>query len=124
MRYRLDSLQHDSGQERHSVGVPRRGINRERARHAVLAVLRRGGDGGLRAAFTVVYSTGQQLRLGGKGGYAPEAALEAIAVEQQDPIRWLEDQLHDRRPARPAVVDQVIIDLIPRRAATDGRSTT
>lgn len=113
MRFGVLSLVSARGEERHAVGVPRRGLGREKVRAAIVLLLNRAVEHQQRVAFTVVYSTGEQLRLGGKGGYDPAAALEQIQLERQDPLAWLEDQLDTRRPARPALIDQVIIDVSP-----------
>lgn len=93
-----------AGREHHTVTAPRRGPNRERARRAILALLRRAGQGHQRVGFTVTYTDNTRRVLGGKGGYDPERVLLGCKIEAQDPYAWLATQLEDRAPVGAIVI--------------------
>ena len=101
--YRLTSHAASSGREHHTVTAPRRGPNRERARRAILALLRRARIQQHRVAFTVTFSDDTRLRLGGKAGYDPDRALTQCHIERDDPYAWLRDQLAGRSPTAAGV---------------------
>lgn len=96
--YRVTSHATPTGREHHTVTAPRRGPNRERARQAILSLLRRAQARQHRVAFTVSFSDHSRLRLGSKGGYDPARALLGCSTEQNDPYRWLHEQLLTQRP--------------------------
>ena len=91
-----------SGREHHTVTAPRRGPSRERARRTILTLLRRAHTQQHRVAFTVTFTDGTRLRLGGKAGYDPDRALIQCRIEADDPFAWLKDQLAGRHPPRGA----------------------
>ena len=84
--------------------APRRGPNRERARRAILAVLRRAERNQQRVGFTVTYADGTHRVLGGKGGYDPTRVLLGCWIEGQDSYAWLSTQLEGRAPGGVAVI--------------------
>lgn len=96
--YRLTSHAAPSGREHHTVTAPRRGPNRERARRAILTLLRRARTQQHRVAFTITFNDGTRLRLGAKAGYDPDRALTQCHIERDDPYTWLKDQLANRYP--------------------------
>jgi hypothetical protein len=102
--YRFISHAGPGGREHHTVTAPRRGPNRERARRAILTVLRRAEGNQQRVGFTVTYADGTRRVLGGKGGYDPERVLLGCRIEAQDPYAWLSTQLEDRAPDGVAII--------------------
>lgn len=115
--YSLISHAAPSGREHHTVTAPRRGPNRERARRAILTLLGRAHTQQHRVAFTVTFTDGSQLRLGGKGGYDPDRALTQCRIETDDPFAWLKDQLAGRSPTTAsAVIIGVDLDTWPAPA--------
>ena len=114
-RFTVVSHAAPSGNEHHTVTAPRRGDNRERARQAIMALLRRADDHGHRVAFTVTCLDQARLRLGSKGGYDPARALQGCQLEQDDPYAWLAEQLHGRL-APQAVIIGVDLDTWPAAA--------
>lgn len=84
--------------------APRRGPNRERARRAILTLLERARSQQHRVTFTVTFTDGTQLRLGGKGGYDPDRALTQCRIEADDPYVWLKDQLAGRHPTGSVII--------------------
>lgn len=98
--YSLTSQAGPDGRERHTVTMPRRGPNRELARETIMKLLGRSQALHQRVSFVVTYLDGSQYLLGGKGGYDPARALTMCRIEQDDPISWLHDQLHDQREHR------------------------
>ena len=102
--YALVSHAGPAGREHHTITAPRRGPNRERARRAILAVLRRAEENKQRVGFTVTYADGTRRVLGGKGGYDPERVLLGCRIEAQDPYAWLATQLEDRAPAGTIII--------------------
>ena len=118
--YTLVSHAGPGGREHHTVTAPRRGPNRERARRAILALLRRAKQSDHRVGFTVTYTDATRRVLGGKGGYDPERVLLGCKIEAQDPYAWLVTQLEDRAPS-DAVVIGVDLDTWPARADRVGQ---
>jgi hypothetical protein len=115
--YRLTSHSSLSGREHHTVTAPRRGPNRERARQAIMSLLRRAGAMEHRVAFAVTFTDGSQLRLGSKGGYDPDRVLTQCRIERDDPYAWLKDQLAGRYPSTPKIsIIGVDIDTWPTKA--------
>ena len=110
--YRLVSHAGPGGREHHTVTAPRRGPNRERARRALLALLRRASQHQQRVGFTVTYADATRLVLGGKGGYDPDRVLQGCVIEAEDPYAWLATQLEGRTPTNPLVIG-VDIDTWP-----------
>lgn len=102
--YALVSHAGPGGREHHTITAPRRGPNRERARRAILAVLRRAQENKQRVGFTITYADGTRRVLGGKGGYDPERVLLGCRIEAQDPYAWLATQLEDRAPAGAIII--------------------
>lgn len=98
--YSLHSQASSDGRERHTVTMPRRGPNRERARETIMKLLSRGHKLDQRVAFVITYLDGSQYMLGGKGGYDPDRALTQCEIEQDDPIAWLHEQLYDQLEQR------------------------
>lgn len=98
--YSLRSQANADGRERHTVTMPRRGPNRERARETIMKLLSRGQVMNQRVAFMIAYLDGSRYLLGGKGGYDPARALTQCRIEQDDPLAWLHEQLHDQREHR------------------------
>jgi hypothetical protein len=96
--YSLASHATPSGREHHTVTAPKRGPNRERARRAILGLLRRAHHQQHRVAFTITFTDGSRLRLGGKAGYDPDRALTQCHIERDDPFAWLKEQLAERHP--------------------------
>lgn len=96
--YSLTSHAAPSGREHHTVTAPRRGPNRERARRAILSLLRRARAQRHRVGFTVTFADGSRLRLGVKAGYDPDRVLVQCHIERDDPYSWLKDQLAGRYP--------------------------
>jgi len=86
------------------VTAPRRGPNRERARRAILALLRRAAENGQRVGFTVTYADTTRHVIGGKGGYDPERVLSGCLIEAQDPYAWLVTQVEGRRPVGALII--------------------
>lgn len=95
-------MAHPDGREHHTVTMPRRGINRERARETIMRLLARAEAQHHRVAFVITYRDGTQLTLGSKGGYDPARAQMQSRIEQDDPIAWIAGQLHDQRPDQRA----------------------
>lgn len=102
--YALLSHAGPGGREHHTVTAPRRGPNRERARRAILTLLRRAEAKQQRVGFTVTYADGSRFVLGGKGGYDPTRVLTGCQIEAQDPYAWLATQLEDRTPADATII--------------------
>lgn len=92
------------GREHHTVTAPRRGPNRERARRAILALLRRAEQTRQRVGFTVTFTDGTRLVLGAKGGYNPARVLLGCEIEAQDPYAWLATQFENRAPVNAIVI--------------------
>lgn len=112
--YRLTSHATPSGREHHTVTAPRRGPNRERARRAILTLLRRAHTQQHRVAFTLTFSDGTRLQLGAKAGYDPERTLTQCRIERDDPYAWFKDQLATRYPTTPrATIIGVDLDTWP-----------
>lgn len=108
-----------SGREHHTVTAPRRGPNREKARRTILTLLERARSQQHRVTFTVTFTDGTRLRLGGKGGYDPDRALTQCRIEADDPFAWLKDQLAGRNPAAAGtVIVGVDLDTWPPPAST------
>lgn len=112
--YRVTSIATPAGREHHTVTAPRRGPNRQRARQAILALLRRAQARQHRVGFVVTFSNNTRLRLGSKGGYDPARALLGCRAEQDDPYRWLHDQLQDRLSEGRPVIIGVDLDTWPK----------
>lgn len=115
--YRLISHAAPSGWEHHTVTAPRRGRNRERARHAILTLLRRAHTQQHRVAFVITFSDGTRLRLGAKAGYDPARALTQCHIERDDPYAWIKDQLGSRYPTTGATIIGVDLDTWPAHPA-------
>jgi hypothetical protein len=96
--FSLTSHAAPSGREHQTVTAPRRGPNRERARQAILSMLRRARAHQHRVGFTVAFADRSRLRLGVKAGYDPDRVLVQCHIEQDDPYAWLKDQLAHRYP--------------------------
>lgn len=109
--FRVVSHAAGSGREHHTVTAPRRGPNRERARDAIVKLLRRAEAMHHRVTFTVTTADGLQLSLGSKGGYDPARALQGCQIERDDPYAWLRGQLHGR--IGPELIIGVDLDTWP-----------
>ena len=85
--YALVSHAGPGGREHHTITAPRRGPNRERARRAILAVLRRAEENKQRVGFTVTYADRTRRRPRRQGRLRPGTSPSRLPDRGTGPLR-------------------------------------
>jgi hypothetical protein len=108
------------GREHHVVTAPKRGSERRRAMHAILAVLRRAKQQQHRVSFVLTLGDYTQFELGALRGFdAAQTLLQCCA--KRDPYVWFQEQLAGRRVlSGPDAIIGVEIDTWPTSDALVG----
>lgn len=86
--YTLTSQTGSGGREHHAVTAPKRGPDRQRAKRAIMTVLRRAERQQHRVSFLLTFSNYTQLPMF-ELGYDPGLALTHCQAKRDDPYAWL-----------------------------------
>jgi hypothetical protein len=89
--FTLTSRTGPGGREHHAISAPKRGPDRQRAKRAIMTVLRRAERQQHRVSFLITFSDYTQVTLF-ELGFDPGLALAHCQAKRDDPYAWLTER--------------------------------
>ena len=86
--FSITSQTGSGGREHHAITAPKRGPDRQRAKRAIMTVLRRAERQQHRVSFRITFSNYTQLSMF-ELGFDPSLALTHCRAKRDDPYAWL-----------------------------------
>jgi hypothetical protein len=118
--FTLTSLAGSGGREYHTITAPKRGPDRQRAKRAIMTVLRRADRLSHRVSFVLTFSDYSQLSMF-ELGFDPGLALAHCQSHRDDPYAWFSERSQGEAASRGGhVIIGVNILTWPRDSSNGG----